>query len=380
MSRIRMLTSALICLVIVCCAKAAFATLATITPPPTPPSGMLNLPQITTGSRLLKLRESMQFALFLPAGTDPGELKIFPRYLEQAPSGLDCAPANPTWLDGLPSQTIALTFTSGRANVTYTPTSAGNYLARWRVGGESFYRYFSVITDDYVVVRFAGYPDVNQWTLHGTGIPVDLPLPVERFNVGDQLYSNFLNYHRYYGDTVVPQFPDTPTLTQDQRVQQYGAELTRIRSLLPDGNDLGEARIEMWHAYDPGYTQTMATLGFVSHFGLQMANAGSWLGMPEFPYFASPNDIRKVNQGEGGIVCHQWDFCGGWHFLGPQTWHELISLNNWDLAVKCLREGVKEAKNLAENSGHFAYLGPIYDGNPLVPFVYQHSSRSWHSS
>lgn len=126
----------------------------------------------------------------------------------------------------------------------------------------------------------------------------------------------------------------------------------------------------MWHGKDPGYVPALAKLGVTSHFGLQMANGGSWLGMPEFPYYASDLDIRKPNQAEGGgVVCLQWDFCGGWHFLGPQIWHYNISNNDWDMTGPCLRAGIEEAKNLADMSGHPAFICPLYDGPITIKFV-----------
>ena len=85
--------------------------------------------------------------------------------------------------------------------------------------------------------------------------------------------------------------------------------------------------------------------------------------MPEFPYFASPLDCRKVNQARGGeVVAHQWDFCGGWHFLGPAVWHREMSAGRWDDTERCIRQGVAEALNSSRLSGHPAFLYPLYDG------------------
>ena len=85
--------------------------------------------------------------------------------------------------------------------------------------------------------------------------------------------------------------------------------------------------------------------------------------MPEFPYFASPVDCRKVNQAPGGeVVAHQWDFCGGWHFLGPAVWHHEMSAGRWDDTERCIRQGVAEALNSSRLSGHTVFLYPLYDG------------------
>ena len=97
--------------------------------------------------------------------------------------------------------------------------------------------------------------------------------------------------------------------------------------------------------------------------GCNEANARPWLGMPEFPYFSSPTDCRKAHQGEGGsAIAHQWDFCGGWHFIGPVSWHYKAAAGDWTRAEPCLRQGIEELVNLAHLSGHPAFAVPLYDG------------------
>jgi hypothetical protein len=119
----------------------------------------------------------------------------------------------------------------------------------------------------------------------------------------------------------------------------------------------------MHHAADPGYTEALAQLGISDHCGLCEANAKPWLGMPEFPYFSSSEDCRKASQLDGGsVVAHQWDFCGGWHFLGPVSWHYKAAEGNWSLAEECLRAGFQELANLAAFSRHPAFALPLYDG------------------
>jgi hypothetical protein len=149
----------------------------------------------------------------------------------------------------------------------------------------------------------------------------------------------------------------------DRRVEYYAGLLETVRDLMPDPNAVRSARVSMRHALDTGYTETFARLGVNDHCGLEEANVPPWLGMPEFPYFASPIDCRKVNQGRGGsVVAHQWDFCGGWHFLGPAIWHHQMSAGRWDRTETCIRQGIEEARNMAELSGHPAFLFPLYDG------------------
>lgn len=332
---------------------------------------LMAAPQWVTGSRLLKLGEEIQFEFYLPDGTAASDLAVFPQYLERASPGAEfVAGGDLAWLDNLEAEVLKVSFAGGRASITYKPQAPGSYIARWRVGDELFYRYFSVIEDDWIVLRFSTFIELeSEPTLHATGIPLDYRLPVEQFDPGDPLFRKLLGYHRHHGDTIIPAFPDTPPtaswekMSVDERVRFYGAGLEKVRALLPDVNDARSARLNMHHDLDPGYVETFERLGLSDHFGLQEANAKPWLGMPEFPYFASPVDIRKVNQGQGGsLVSHQWDFCGGFHFLGPVSWHSAVSELRWETALKCLRQGMDEARNSIELSNHPAFLMPLYDG------------------
>ena len=84
-------------------------------------------------------------------------------------------------LDGIESRVLALDFDANRASATYRPNQPGSYLARWRVGGETLYRYFAVIEDDWAVVRFSSGVELDPHpNLHATGIPLDYRLPVVR--------------------------------------------------------------------------------------------------------------------------------------------------------------------------------------------------------
>lgn len=333
--------------------------------------------QWTTSSRLLKLGEEIELHFYLPESMQAEELTIFPNYLERAEPGDAFVPGGDLrWLDGLPSEVHRLEFVNGKSYLAYQPQSAGNYIARWQAGDETFYRYFSVIRDDGIVLRFGATEDDlegNEPTLHATGIPVDYRLKIEQFDPEDSQYQKLLAFHRYYGDMVTPSFDDTPDLTVQQRVKVYGEGLERARRLLPDVNDARSARIMMRDPkytendpeseFEPGYAETLMKLGVVDHCGMACNNERPWLGMPSFPYFSSPIDARKPNQEPGGtLVGHQWDFVGGWHFLGPQSLNYMASEGQWDKAAKYMRQGLEEFKNLTEMSGHPAFIYPLYDG------------------
>ena len=137
---------------------------------------------------------------------------------------------------------------------------------------------------------------------------------------------------------------------------------SRGRALIPDPKDGRSARLEHHHPLDPGYIQALSSLDICDHGGLWEANAPPWLGMPEFPYFSSPVDCRKTCQtGSIGVISHQWDFCGGWHFLGPLSWHYKASEGDWALTKPCLAQGLAEFSNLAQMSGHPAFVNPLYE-------------------
>jgi len=322
-------------------------------------------PQWLTGPRLLKLGEKIDFEFFLPPGVDADRVDVFPQYLEHAEPGIGFRAGGPLdWIEKLNRESLRLQFATGRAALSYTPKKPGSYLACWRVGRETFYRYFAAIADDWCVLRFSTFEGlVAEPTLHATGIPLDYRLPVGRFQPEDRLLKKFLDNHRHYGDNIIPAFPDTPQLPLAERVKVYGEGLERVRKLVPDPSCARSARVEMRHDSDPGYTETFMRLGVNDHCGLNEANAKPWLGMPEFPYFSSPIDCRKVHQGEGGsVVAHQWDFCGGWHFIGPVSWHFKSAAGDWTRAEPCVRQGIEELANLARLSGHPAFAVPLYDG------------------
>lgn len=325
-------------------------------------------PLWATGSRLLRLGESIAFHLHLPPGIPAGELSVFPRYLELAEPGDAFQPGGDLdWLGALPCEAIDPGDPGTPHTVTYTPREPGNYLARWRVAGEHLYRYFSVIEDDWIVLRFSTFARLeSEPTLHGTGIPLDYRLSAAQFEREDQLFQRLYGYHRLFGDGLIPFLPDMPTtfsVSDAERTALYRLLLEKSRSVMPSPEEIRSARVEMNHPVDPGYARELGQLGIRDQCGLQEANAKPWLGMPEFPYFASPIDCRKPNQGPGGpVVAHQWDFCGGFHFLGPVGWHYQAAEGDWGQTDTCLRQGMEELRDLAGMSGHPAFAYPLYEG------------------
>ena len=336
-------------------------------------------PQWFTSSRLLRLGEAIDFDFFLPDGAISEDLVVFERYLERVdPGRAFSADGDLSWLDGVEALVLPLAFVGNHGSVTYRPSHPGSYLARWHVGGETLYRYFAVIEDGWAVVRFSTGVQLDpRPNLHATGVPLDYRLPVVRvdkarmsyagksgrFDAGDPLFQTLLAHHRLYGDAVIPHLPDTPDMDVERRVEYYSGLLRTAGDLVPDRDSVRSARVSMRHALDTGYTKTFVHLGVNDHCGLEEANVAPWLGMPEFPYFASRIDCRKVNRGRGGeVVAHQWDFCGGWHFLGPAIWHHEMSSGRWDDTERCIRQGVVEALNSSRLSGHPVFLYPLYDG------------------
>lgn len=336
------------------------------------PQEFKSQPQWLTSSRLLRIGESIEFRFFLSEGIQAGTLTVFKCYLEQATPDSAFQPGGGLgWLDALQSQSLPLDFRDDEAVVRYTPESPGNYLARWQVGPEILYRYFSVVNDDYIVINFATFFDLNpKPSLHDTGIPLDYHLPVEQLEAENPLYRQMLNYQRRYGDLIVLEHPDMPDSTQAQRTEAYGVVREKAKDLFPDANDLRAIRVCANHEYDPGYIETFAALGINDHCGLWEPDGAWWLGMPEFFYFSSPEDCRRINQAPKGIVVgHAWDFCAGFHFLGPTSWHYAAASGVWAIAKACLMRGVDEAENLAKLSGHPAFITPLYDGTARFDYA-----------
>jgi len=336
-----------------------------------------NTPIWTTSSRLLKLGESINFQFCVPEGLSSGDLFIYPRYLETAhPGEAFKAGEGLNWVQELEHETINLEFIHNHAFYNYRPTLPGNYLAVWLVGDDIFYRYFSVVEDDYIVLAFSTFTFLeSEPTLHATGIPLDYRLPIDAFDPDNPIFARLHSYNQRYGDLIVPLFADTPTLSHEERVKLYGEGIQRVRNLMPDPNDSRSIRVEANHEAEPGYPRAFAEIGVSDHCGLWEANCKPWLGMPEFPYYSSPEDCRKMDQSDkGSVVSHQWDFCGGFHFLGPVQWHYAASEGRMEVTQECLRRGMDEFANLAQMSGHPAFVTPLYDGIEKNPAFGVYSS------
>lgn len=115
----------------------------------------------------------------------------------------------------------------------------------------------------------------------------------------------------------------------------YGEGLRKARALLPDPLDHRSIRVDMKHNEDPGYPRAFAELGVNDHCGLWEANCAPWLGMPEFPYYASPEDCRKVNQGgaersspTSGTSVARSIGSGQWIGITPPAKADLTERNN----------------------------------------------------
>jgi len=334
---------------------------------------------------LLHLGETFQLHLYLPDGYEGGDVYIFPRYLETAePGDAFQAGGDLSWVEGQDRVRLQPDWRQQegfrQAAVVFTGVATGNYLARWTAGGETFYRYFAIIDNDYVVVRFHTHLqfDVTP-TLHATGIPLSYRLPVEKwmpsdpyyytigheFAASDPVYQRYLRYHRLYGDLVIPDMPDTEEMADDARVSFYKALLDKARQMLPDTNDIRSARVEKKFVGDPGYPRAWRTLGVDDHCGMWIAFGEAWLGMPEFPYYESANHSLRVKQDDGpGPLGHQWDFAGSFHFLGPADWHYFAARGDGARADRCIAHAMEEFRLAAEFSGHPIFVMPLYDGAP----------------
>ena len=327
-----------------------------------------------TTSRLLRLGEQITFTFRAPPATT--ELEIFPCYLERAAPGAAFSPGGDLrWLDALESESHVLNGSDDAVEFRYEPSRPGSYLARWKTGESVFYRYFAAIEDDWVVLRFSPFNDLlPEPDLHASGIPIDYRLPVDSemiqrpgspgpddcFREDSATFQKLLDYQVRFGDGLVPQLPDTPGLDPDERVALYGRLMAIARELVP--GDVRSARIDAYHDEVPPYAAALQAVGVSDFCGLWEGNCPPWLGMPEFPYFAAADDYRRSSEQAAGVVAHQWDFCGGYHFIGPIGYHYGASGGNWNHAAQCIDRGLSEAQNMAALSGHPACLYVLYDG------------------
>lgn len=382
------------------CTLSSFQLSALAAKSPDPPSeitdaAFLKQPQWTTSSRLLKLGERIQYRLYLPAGIDPGTLEVFPRFLESATVGDAFDPHNgeKPWLDQQTGERIEVRFQNGAALVSYTPQKPGNYLARWRVNGETLFRYFSVVEDDWAVVVFSTYYALTPHpALHGTGIPLDhrppaLPnMEYERtYETADKNVDEVLfTAHRKYGEAVIQLFPSTFGKTTEERLAMYRPLLEANRKKYPDPTSARSARV-LWKFDDQGphrYQPVLEQLGINDHSGMWVGNATPWMGMPEFPFYTSAQDDRLPDQtGTSRVMAHQWDFTTSWHFLGPVSWHSQASRGDFERTRHCLEEGIREYENLAQLSGHPAFvMGPLYDGIDYYSHPRTVEAHTWATS
>ena len=83
-------------------------------------------PQWTTGPRLLRPGEDIEFRFFLPAGVAGETLTVFAQYLKRADPG-DAFEADKdlSWLDALPAERINLSFSDNQAVLRYKPRECG---------------------------------------------------------------------------------------------------------------------------------------------------------------------------------------------------------------------------------------------------------------
>ena len=376
------------------------------------PDRFRDAPQCLTGPRLLHVGETMTFKFYLPMdiNVDEGAIaELYVRYLEQAPLDMEIdSQQGLEWLKQLKHETIKLSFRNNLARFDYTPKLTGNYLLRWKVGGEIFYRYFAVIDDKYIVINMTStqyvtvhYQDkkeLNRRILHRTGTPTDYYLWANDFQEDNKDYQLLLDNNRYYGDMVMVMFPEDISVdySENERYDEYKGAFERVVDLLPDIADTKAGRIGNTEINFPcilfrspfntsrGYTRTFKNLGLQNLCGLQCANERPWQGMPQFPYFASETDCRQPDQSpKGTVVTHQWDMAGSWHFLGPVSWHYEVAKQgcmyakspNKDKIVPdfkqtchCLNAGLLEYENLTKMNGHPAFVcGPIFEAPPHVP-------------
>ena len=85
--------------------------------------------------------------------------------------------------------------------------------------------------------------------------------PIAQFSRDDAVCRRLLEHNRFFGDLVVPAFPDIPGGTHQERVRVYGEGMAKARALLPDPLDHRSIRVDInQQNEEPGYARAFAEL------------------------------------------------------------------------------------------------------------------------
>lgn len=307
--------------------------------------------------RLINLGEKMQFQFALNHEEDSkSEFRIFPRYLENCdPTTARSHKGCLDWLEEVPSISCDLRVADGRAEVEYLPKEPGNYMARLRTSGNTLYRYFAVVTREYLVYRMLAYstmqPPVGGPEMRNGGIPIDWAIYDDNLAeilapAGERLRA-LLGFQDTFGDLIMPwlQTGSKAKGAPDFNIGRYVD--TAISHMREAGISVGRAVCD-WTVFS-GAVEEYQKRGFDVLDGI-IPQLEFQRGAPWFPYWISPDDFLAPSATPTEMMAMIMDFCIGFHFHGPPDFHMLASNCNWEVAAPHSDLAVREHILIAKNS------------------------------
>ncbi|MCK4597213.1 hypothetical protein KAU04_04205, partial [bacterium] len=331
---------------------------------------------LSVDSRLVNVGEQIKFSLTVdPAMTEEADFRIFPRYLENCdPQEARNCKERLAWLDDIPLVSFDLSLDNGLAELTYTPDQPGNYIARFRTPEKTLYRYFAAVTDEYLVYRMQAYgriePPEEEEELRNGGFPIDWALDSKNLDIildpNKGHLKKALEYQEIFDDLILPWFSKMlrdaqkdPCFDISKRVD---AVLDRMRQA---GFRIGRAVVD-WEAQSKAVEEYQRR-GFEVMDGI-IAEDEIHRGAPWFPYWMSEDDFLSPAEGPTEKLGMIMDFCPGFHFHGPPSFHMLASECNWEVAAPHADLAAREHVLIAKNSGG----GPVF-----VPTLFTYEYRPW---
>ncbi len=316
-------------------------------------------PCVQLDRRLVNVGEPITFTLTIgAAASDDVNLTVFPRYLESCdPQKARNSKEPLAWLDANSSRkAFDPNFKNGRAELEFTPDKPGNYMARFRSGKKTLYRYFAAVSDEYLVYRMEAYLQLglaeHRPQLRNGGFPIDWVIGA-KLSV-DQL-KRLLEYQEVYGDLALPGFYGAAK----SLVQKQGAPALRkhveetVERMRKAGLKIGRA-VNDWSALQESVAE-YEHAGFDVIDGMISQGAQS-RGSPWFPYWMSEEDHLSPAEGPSAKLGMIMDFCAGFAFHGPPDFHMGASRCNWQVAAPHADLAAREHVLIASNSGS----GPVF--------------------
>jgi hypothetical protein len=331
---------------------------------------------LSVDSRLVNVGEQIKFSLTVdPALAEEADFRIFPRYLENCdPQEARNCEERLAWLDDIPSVSFDLALDNGHAGFTYTADQPGNFIARFRTPGKTLYRYFAAVTEEYLIYRMQAYgriePPEEDEELRNGGFPIDWALDSKNLDIildpNKGHLKKALEYQEIFDDLILPWFSSMLTDVKNDPCfdisKRVDAVLDRMQQA---GFRIGRAVVD-WEAHAEAVEEYQRR-GFEVMDGI-IAEDEIHRGAPWFPYWMSEDDFLSPAEGPTDKLGMIMDFCAGFHFHGPPSFHMLASECSWEVAAPHADLAAREHVLIVKNSGG----GPV-----VVPTLFTYEYRPW---